>query len=83
MSIPARYQLLMRLAEARFPMAIDDPLLIDQLRGYAAAALITCDIPDVIWTGGHRSQPPARVLALTPEGWRTTQRLKKSSTWAT
>jgi len=71
---------LKELSEAPLPVSIYQTELIDQVRSYVSAGLITASLPSEL-----RSQPPtttpAKVLKITAEGKRALKRYLKRPSW--
>jgi hypothetical protein len=73
-------EFLKELAEAPLPVLIYQTELIDHVRRYVSAGLITANLPSEL-----RSQPPttmpAQVLQITTEGKRVLKKYLKRPGW--
>jgi hypothetical protein len=68
------------LAETPLPVLIFQADLIDQVRSYVSAGLITANLPSEFKTRSHDNSP-AQVLKITPEGRRVLKKYLKRPGW--
>ena len=73
-------EFLKELAEAPLPVSIYQTELIDKVRSYVSAGLVTASLPSEL-----RSEPPttmpAQVLKITAEGRRVLKKYFKRPGW--
>jgi hypothetical protein len=73
-------EFLKKLSEARLPVSIYQTELIDQVRSYVSAGLVTANLPSEFKTRSP-DKSPAQVINITPEGKRVLKRYLKRPGW--
>ena len=73
-------EFLKKLSEAPLPVSIYQTELIDQVRSYVSAGLVTADLPSQL-KAHSRTQAPAQVLKITAEGKRVLKKYLKRPGW--
>ena len=71
---------LKELAEGQLPLLIYQPELIDQLRSYVGAGLVTASLPSDL-RSLSLDKTPAQVLEITAEGKRVLKKYLKRPGW--